>query len=67
MNFFVCIKEHISYNSVYLILAFVKNFLRSNEIETVNTSRKHQFHYLTFNVSVAAKFLTRAEIKYTEL
>ena len=35
--FFIYIKERISYNSVYLILAL--RILRNNEIETVNTSR----------------------------
>jgi len=34
--FFTYIKEHISYNTVYLILVCVN--LRNNEIETINTS-----------------------------
>ena len=37
--FSIYIKESISYNYVYLILACVKNFFVNNEIETVNTSR----------------------------
>jgi len=41
--------------------------LRNNEIETVNTSQYHLFHYLigkhkTFNVTVAAKFSTYAKV-----
>ena len=43
MNFFTYIKESISYNSVYLILAHVKNFVRklkfNNEIETTGTDQ----------------------------
>ena len=35
VNFFVYIKEYISYNSVYLILARIWEFLRNNEIETI--------------------------------
>jgi len=48
-SFLLCvsfyIKESISYNSVYLILACVR-ILCNNEIETVNTiASNHQFHY----------------------
>jgi len=47
--------------------------MRNNETETINIAGNHQFHYLTckhktFNVTVAAKFLTHAATtKYKEL
>jgi len=39
VNSFTYIKESVSYNYVYLILACVKNSVFSNENETINTSR----------------------------
>ena len=57
MNFFVFIKERISYNSVYLITARVENFAATVTLNIYVYQSSNEIDVFTLSISLLRKIL----------